>query len=64
MKPLSIVLVCVLASSLVITGCVGENQAAPASDADVVMTKGGDDRTGHYDVVGGWWKSAPNHDDE
>jgi hypothetical protein len=48
----------------VITGCVGENQAASPPDTDVVITKGGDDRTGPYDVVEGWWKQAPNHDDE
>ncbi len=43
--------------------CVGENRAAPP-DADVLISKGGDDRTGPYDVVEGWWKQAPNHDDE
>jgi hypothetical protein len=48
----------------VITGCVGENQAASPPDTDVVITKGGDDRTGPSDVVDGWWKQAPNHDDE
>jgi hypothetical protein len=53
---------------VVFTGCVGDNQAAPASNenrnADVAVPKGGDDRTGPYDVVPGWWKPAPNHDDE
>ena len=29
-----------------------------------MITKGGDERTGPYDVVEGWWKPAPNHDDE
>ncbi len=24
--------------------------------------KGGDDRSGPYDVVPGWWKPAPDHD--
>ncbi len=64
MKHQSITLAFALASSVLITGCVGENQAAPPSDADAVITKGGDDRTGYYDVVPGWWKKAPNHDDE
>ena len=46
----------------VLHGCVGENQASAGNMAGVV--KGGDDRTGGYDVVEGWWKTAPNHDDE
>jgi len=53
-----------MASAAGITGSVGENQAAPPSDSDVAIVKGGDDRTGPYDVVEGWWKPAPNHDDE
>lgn len=28
------------------------------------ITKGGDDRTGGYDVVERWWKAAPNHDNQ
>jgi hypothetical protein len=44
--------------------CVSEDQAAPQPESEGVITKGGDDRTGHYDVVEGWWKAAPNHDDE
>ncbi len=47
-----------------LAGCVGENRAAPPADTDVVAKKGGDDRTGPYDVVEGWWKPAPNHDEE
>lgn len=43
----------------VCASCVGENEAAPAG-APVV--KGGDDRTGNYEVVANWWKAAPNHD--
>ena len=53
-----------LALLATLTGCVGENQAAPPRDTDVVIKKGGDDRTGPYDVVEGWWKQAPNHDEE
>jgi len=48
--------------ALASAGCVGENQAAPPSDLPIV--KGGDDRTGPYQVVKGWWKQAPNHDEE
>ena len=53
-----------LASSALITGCAGENQATPASGSEAAVTKGGDARTGHYDVVENWWKAAPDHDDE
>lgn len=34
-------------------------QPDPASTTPVV--KGGDDRTGEYDAVPGWWKPAPDH---
>ncbi len=44
--------------------CVSENPAAPQPGPQEVITKGGDERTGHYDVVEGWWKAAPNHGDE
>ena len=44
--------------------CVSENPAAPQPASPGVITKGGDERTGHYDVVEGWWKAAPNHGDE
>ena len=39
--------------------CAGEDQPSPQG----TVTKGGDERTGQYDVVENWWKSAPNHDD-
>ena len=45
----------------VLTACVGENEAAPVAEGPVV--KGGDERTGVYEVVADWWKAAPNHDD-
>ncbi len=62
-------LVGALAVSALFTGCAGENQATPASGSDAelsttAVTKGGDARTGHYDVVANWWKAAPDHDDE
>ena len=68
LKPNSILfvfaLVVALASSAAVTGCAGEHQAAPASASgsaaasDAPITKGGDDRTGQYEVVEGWWKSG------
>ena len=44
--------------------CGDESQAAPRSGSREGITKGGDERTGAYDVVPDWWKEAPNHDDE
>ena len=49
---------------LALPACVSEDQAAPQPESEGVITKGGDERTGHYDVVEGWWKAAPDHDDE
>lgn len=51
------------AALLAISGCVSEN-TDPQPAEQRVMTKGGDERTGHYDVVEGWWKAAPNHGDD
>ena len=67
--PLSVALAWAIAAASAITGCGAKNQIAPAPESDsaaaaVPITKGGDGRTGEYDVVEGWWKSAPNHDDE
>jgi peptidylamidoglycolate lyase len=42
--------------------CVDENQAAPSSRSQGAVVKGGDDRTGGYDAVEGWWKPAPDHE--
>ncbi|MBI4520775.1 MAG: hypothetical protein HY701_08040, partial [Gemmatimonadetes bacterium] len=51
----------VLAAGLaVLPACVAENQSA--SPAGTIV-KGGDDRTGGYDVVPNWWKPAPDHQD-
>jgi hypothetical protein len=41
--------------------CGGGSDSAGASTAAVA--KGGDERTGAYDAVPGWWKSAPDHVD-
>ena len=41
-----------------ISGCASETQA---SGAEHTFTKGGDDRTGAYDLVENFWKPAPNH---
>ncbi len=52
----------VLAACLaVLVGCVGENQAASAANADPIR-KGGDGRYGEYtSAPTSWWKPAPNH---
>ena len=55
-----------LAAALAVSGCEGGDRAADATmgGVDGAVVKGGDDRTGPYDPVAGWWKAAPNHDDE
>ncbi len=57
-----LVVVCVFVA--VLPACVDEDPAPPLADSSESITKGGDDRTGHYDVAEGWWKAAPDHDDE
>lgn len=46
-----------------LSGCVGVNEAAPQADSPGTFAKGGDDRTGEYEAVDGWWKPAPDHQD-
>jgi hypothetical protein len=46
---------------LVLSGCVGE---APASTQQVVVKKGGDDRSGGYEAVADFWKPAPDHNEQ
>ena len=58
-----------LAAALALPGCEsGERAAAATMDgsdgSNGAVVKGGDDRTGPYDPVAGWWKGAPDHDDE
>ena len=53
-----------LAASIGLSACVSEKQATPQDGGSVTAPqKGGDDRTGPYEVVEGWWKAAPEHDD-
>ena len=44
----------------VVSACSGESEP-PASRFEVA--KGGDDRNGPYDIIPGWWKPAPDHDE-
>ncbi|MDE0258200.1 MAG: 6-bladed beta-propeller [Gammaproteobacteria bacterium] len=55
-----------VAAALAFSGCEGGEPAAAAtaSGSNGAVVKGGDDRTGPYDPVAGWWKGAPDHDDE
>ncbi len=67
--PRVLAIVGALTAAAVLTGCAAENQAAsalgPAAGmSEATATKGGDDRTGQYDVVTNWWKAAPDHDEE
>jgi hypothetical protein len=47
-------------------GCGGEHgdRVSAAPDVERPIVKGGDDRTGEYDPMEGWWKPAPDHDDQ
>ncbi len=47
-----------LAVSLVLSACVVESQI---SGGRFPVAKGGDDRSGPYEVIPGWWKPAPDH---
>lgn len=51
-----------LAVMLAVTACGGADAGVP-SGSDGPVVKGGDDRTGEYAAVDGWWKPAPDHDD-
>jgi DNA-binding beta-propeller fold protein YncE len=50
-----------LAAAAVLPGCAAETEATVQQQ--VAARKGGDGRTGEYDVVEGWWKDADNHDE-
>ena len=62
MKVDATLLVFVLASSAAVFGCAGEDQVAPTASVAAAVAKGGDDRTGAYEAVDGWWKPAPDHE--
>jgi hypothetical protein len=47
-------------SAATLTACTGEGTANTASTGAVI--KGGDDRSGPYDIVEAFWKPAPDHD--
>ena len=49
-----------LVAAVAASACLGESEA-PIGRLGVIA-KGGDDRSGPYDVVPGWWKPAPDHD--
>ena len=55
-----------LKSALAVSACEDGDRAAVAEmgGANGGFVKGGDDRTGPYDPVPGWWKAAPDHDNE
>jgi peptidylamidoglycolate lyase len=55
--------------ALALAGCADAPQGGSAGVGSSMTPlgsadgrKGGDERTGHYDVVPNWWKTAPNHD--
>ncbi|MDH3271092.1 MAG: hypothetical protein OEN56_07160 [Gemmatimonadota bacterium] len=49
-----------LAAGLTLVGCTVER--AGEIGGSTALVKGGDDRTGAYDAVAGWWKPAPDHE--
>ena len=49
-------------ATAVLPACFGESQAAPQAGSQQAIVKGGDDRTGEYEAVEGWWKPAPDHE--
>jgi hypothetical protein len=50
-----------LLTAVTLTGCAGEG-AARTESGGAAVTKGGDDRSGPYDIVEAFWKPAPDHD--
>lgn len=50
----------ILIVTAVVSACTGESEP-PVSWFEVA--KGGDDRNGPYDIIPGWWKPAPDHDE-
>ncbi len=46
--------------AVLVGGCTLDNGTG---DSRFEVTKGGDDRNGPYDVIPGWWKPAPDHDE-
>ncbi|NKB33271.1 MAG: hypothetical protein GKR91_09245 [Pseudomonadales bacterium] len=49
-----------LVAALVTSACVVDNGS---TFSRFEVGKGGDDRNGPYDVIPGWWKPAPDHDE-
>lgn len=45
-----------------VAACDGRNQGGDGSGSGGPIVKGGDDRTGEYTAVAGWWKAAPDHE--
>lgn len=50
----------ILVLGAALTACAEQAADAPATNE---RPKGGDDRTGGYEAVEGWWKAAPDHDE-
>ncbi|SVC42011.1 uncharacterized protein METZ01_LOCUS294865, partial [marine metagenome] len=60
MKLKSISLAFTLIATMMASACTFEPER---SDSRFGVAKGGDDRNGPYDVIPGWWKPAPDHDE-
>ncbi len=51
-----------VAGLVTLSGCATDSQAASEAEGQARVEKGGDDRTGEYAAVEGWWKPAPDHE--
>ncbi len=61
MRMLAVVLALFVTGGVVVlSSCAMESESTTAQR---VAQKGGDERTGEYDAVPGWWKAAPDHDE-
>lgn len=49
--------------SLPALSACGDARGSDPNERAAAVVKGGDDRTGAYDAVPGWWKPAPDHVD-
>jgi hypothetical protein len=53
----------ILTLSVGVVAACTQGGAESRGDSDgAPIVKGGDDRTGEYDAVAGWWKPAPDHE--
>ncbi len=62
MRPRTVLPLLLVFGFAAIVGCGSADEQATAATTSAAVMKGGDDRTGEYDAVAGWWKPAPDHE--